>query len=105
MNLYEAIRWGNESEDPYTGGPDGADTCFLVRAASVEEAGQLADAALRGARGGLADWAQVLHLLGTEQATDSEPRILRGPYMQHAYRYGWRHWSRDEAAAPWVEQP
>ena len=28
-------------------GPDGADTCFLVRATSVEQAGELVDAELR----------------------------------------------------------
>ncbi|WP_211368307.1 hypothetical protein [Pseudoxanthomonas gei] len=43
MPLFEVIRWGNDSEDPVTGGPDGSDTCFLVRAASVEEAALLAD--------------------------------------------------------------
>ena len=105
MNLYEAIRWGNESEDPYHGGPNGADTCFLVRAGSVEQAGQLADAALRGGRAELANWTQVLHLLGAEQSSDSEPRILRGPYLQHAYRHGWRLWIREDAMAPWIEQP
>lgn len=48
MNLYEVIRWGNESDNIYTGGPNGPDTCFLVRAATLEHAGQLVDEILAG---------------------------------------------------------
>jgi hypothetical protein len=103
MQLFEVIRWGNDSDDPVTGGPNGPDTCFLVRAASVEQAAQLVDRlpALRGSAGATAD---AVYLLGTEQSAQAEPRVLRGPYIQHAYRHGWRHWYRDDAGAPWVER-
>lgn len=43
MHLYEVIRWGNDSDDLLTGGPNGPDTCFLVRAGSVEAAAAPAD--------------------------------------------------------------
>ncbi|GJG97658.1 hypothetical protein [Cupriavidus pauculus] len=104
MNLYEVIRWGNESDDPFTGGANGLDTCFLVRAESVEQAGQLADAVLRTTKGELAKWAEVIHLLGAEQSAQRDARVLRGPYLQHAYRHGWRHWTRPDAVSGWIEQ-
>lgn len=102
MQLFEVIRWGNDSDDPFTGGPDGADTCFLVRASSVEDAARLVDDAL--ASGTPRAHAGAVYLLGTELSTQEEPRILRGPYLQHAYRHGWRHWYRDDVDAPWVER-
>lgn len=43
MQLYEVIRWGNDSDDPLTGGSSGPDTCFLVRADSMEQAAALVD--------------------------------------------------------------
>jgi hypothetical protein len=107
MHLFEVIRWGNESDDPMTGGPDGWDTCFLVRAASVEEAAALADrelaaSALPDQR--VAAWAGAVYLLGTDLGTDATARVLRGPYVQSAYRHGWRHWYRDDRGAPWEEK-
>lgn len=105
MNLYEVIRWGNESEDLFTGGPNGADTCFLVRAGSLEQAAALADAALRALKPQhLPDFAGAIYLLGTALGTDETPRILRGPYVQHAHRHGWRHWYRETAEEAWVER-
>lgn len=105
MKLYEVIRWGNDSENPFTGGPDGADTCFLVRAASVEQAGELADAELRKLKPQrVAAFAGAAYLLGEEHSTDATPRVLRGPYEQHAHRHGWRHWYREEAGGGWVER-
>lgn len=103
MHLFEAIRWGNDSDDPVTGGPNGPDTCFLVRAASVEQAAQLVDR-LPAFRGNQRAFVDAVYLLGTEQSTQAEPRVLRGPYIQHAYRHGWRHWYRDDADAPWIER-
>lgn len=32
MHLFEIIRRGDDLDDPLGGGPDGPDTCFLVRA-------------------------------------------------------------------------
>ncbi|WP_382157649.1 hypothetical protein [Hydrogenophaga sp. ANAO-22] len=104
MNLYEVIRWGNDSDDVFTGGPNGPDTCFLVRAGSVEQAASLADAELaRRPSPVVENWAGAVHLLGVEQARDDVPRVLRGPYIQHAYTHGWRCWHRDAPSDPWVE--
>ena len=107
MDLYEVIRWGNDDDDPMTGGPDGWDTCLLVRADSVEEAAALADRVLTAStRPGqrVAGWAAAVYLLGTDAGADATARVLRGPYVESAYRHGWRHWYRDDPGAPWVEK-
>lgn len=105
MRLYEVVRWGNASDDPLSGGPDGVDTCFLVRAGSVEAAAVLVDHVLAASHGEtVASFAAAVYLLGDELSSDPEPRILRGPYLQHAYRHGWRHWYRDDPAERWVER-
>lgn len=112
MHLYEVIRWGNASDDALSGGSSGPDTCFLVRAPSIDVAAALVDRELDIMRkesntenAKMIGWsAAAIYLLGTDAgaATDSyEAMILRGPYIQNAYRHGWRHWYREEAA--WVE--
>ncbi len=105
MQIYEVIRWGNDSDDPMTDGPNGPDTCFLVRASSIEEAAGLADArliALPHAR--VVPWAHAVYLLGSESVAADVPRILRGPYVQPAYCHGWRQWHRDEQDRAWQEK-
>ena len=105
MLLFEVIRWGNDSEDPLTGGPNGPDTCFLVRAGSVEEAALLADrclATLPHTR--VVPWSGAVYLLGTDGGTDTSACLLRGPYVQSAYRYGWRHWYREAQDEAWQEK-
>ena len=105
MNLYEVIRWGNDSEDLFTVGPNGADTCFLVRAESVEQAARLVDDwPPQSKEPGAAAPAEAVYLLGTEHSSQAEPRILRGPYVQHAHRHGWRHWYREDAGQAWTER-
>lgn len=105
MPLFEVIRWGNASTDVFTGGPDGPDTCFLVRAGSVEQAAALVDRHLASTPSAIVPaWAGATYLLGEELTYDTDARILRGPYLQHAYRHGWRHWYRNDAHAPWVER-
>lgn len=108
MFLYEVIRYGNDSDDVFSGGPNGPDTCFLVRAATPEQAAALVDEELaRFPSDKVVDWCRVVYLLGKELTADtgqeSVPRILRGPYLEHAYRHGWRQWSRWEQNDPWVE--
>lgn len=104
MQLYEVIRWGNDSDDPVTGGPDGPDTCFLVRADSVEQAAALVDERLAEMPIGIASrWSRAVYHLGIDASSQPSARILRGPYIQHAYRYGWRHWYRRELEEPWAE--
>jgi len=105
MHLYEVIRWGNDSDDPFSGGPDGPDTCFIVRASSVEQAASLADRELaKRSSKEVQNWSGAVHLLGSELANEVTPRVLRGPYIQHAYTYGWRCWHRDSPSGPWVER-
>lgn len=105
MQLFEVIRWGNDSDNPLTGGPNGPDTCFLVRASSVEEAALLADRRLATLpHQNVSPWAHTVYLLGTDGGTDATPQLLRGPYIQAAYCYGWRHWYRDEQDEPWQEK-
>src|SRR5436190_22595491 len=96
LNLFKVIRWGNESDDPVTGGPNGPDTCFLVRASTVEEAAALVDAVLAGMPSEYVQgWSHAICLIGTDGGTDPQPRVLRGPYIQHAFNHGWRQWHRN----------
>lgn len=105
MRLYEVIRWGNDSDDPVTGGPNGWDTCFLIRAGSVEEAARLADRHLATLpQANVVPWSGAVYLLGTDTGTDDTAMLLRGPYVQTAYRHGWRHWYRESRDEPWQEK-
>ncbi len=104
VNLYEVIRWGNESDDPLTGGPNGPDTCFLVRAATPAEAAALVDSLLVGMPNAIVqDWSHAVYLLGTDGSTDPESRVLRRPYIEHAHCFGWRHWHRNARDELWAE--
>jgi len=105
LNIYEVIRWGNDSDDVYTGGANGPDTCFLVRAGSAEAAAALVDSVLaRMPHENVKPWSQAVYLLGTDGGTDDKPRVLRGPYVEHAYCHGWRQWVRDGSDEPWVPE-
>lgn len=105
MHIYEVFRWGNDSDNDYTGGPNGPDTCFLVRAESVEQAAALADKELaRMSSQFVAEWACGVYLLGADLSTSTKPKILRGPYIEHAYIHGWRQWHREQQDGPWVER-
>lgn len=102
VNLYEVVRWGNDSSDPIQGGPGGPDTCFLVQAATPEEAASLADCELAGLpHGRVPPAADVVYLLGVSAAAES--CIIRGPYVEHAVNRGWRAWGRGPGSADWVE--
>lgn len=104
MQIFEVIRWGNGSDDLYTGGPNGPDTCFLVRASSIEQAAELVDRQLAAMPSELVDpWAGAIYQIGTDSSASSDAIILRGPYIQHAFRHGWRHWYRQEPLGSWVE--
>ena len=105
MQLFEVIRWGNDSDDPVVGGPNGRDTCFLVRAESIEQAASLVDRRLKTMPSDIVvPWCGAIYLLGTDASTHEEACILRGPYVETAYRYGWRHWYREERDEPWQER-
>ena len=105
MQRFEAIRFGNDSDNVFSGGHDGADTCFLVRAGSVEQAAGLADRELaRMPDGQVAPWCGMACLPGTGLSTDGDARVLRSPCIQHAYRHGWRHWYLGAREGPWTER-
>ena len=108
MNLYEAVRWGNDAADCIDGGPDGPDTCFLVRARSLEEVVALVEPLLmKMPHDRVQPWLHAIYLLGVDTGVDPTPRVLRGPYVQHAISWGWRGWirQRNERDEEWTELP
>jgi hypothetical protein len=105
LNIYEVIRWGNDSDDIYTGGANGPDTCFLVRAGSPEAAAALVDPELASmSHEHVKPWAQVIYLIGSDRGSDDKPKVLRGPYIEHAYRHGWLQWTRDGSDGSWMAE-
>jgi hypothetical protein len=104
LNLYEVIRWGNDSTDEFTGGPNGPDTCFLVRASSVEDAAKLVDPILvELPHVRVQHWAHAIYWIGTDVGIETHASVLRGPYVEHAFDRGWRIWHRNKSDEPWVE--
>lgn len=104
MQLYEVIRWGNDSDDVFSGGPNGPDTCFLVRADTPDAAAQLADTLLaQYPNERVSNWCQVVYGLGSDGGSDGKAKVLRGPYIEHAYNHGWRQWQRETSDGPWTE--
>ena len=98
--LYEVVRYGS---DLTPAGPDGPDTCYLIRASSPEEAAEIADRLIHWLpHERVQPFAHVVHLLGQESIEASEPGYIRGPYYQHAYASGWPTWRRDAADGPWI---
>jgi hypothetical protein len=80
------------------GDPNGPDTIYLVRAPDVLTAVQLVarntpESSHQKQRIPIAD---VVHEIGIDSSSGTEdlPAILRGPYSQHAYNYGWKAWQR-----------
>ena len=105
MQLFEMIRWGNDLDDPMISGPNGLDTCFLVRALSIESAAILADAELRNtASAEIRAWTNCAYLLGDALGDDPSERVLRGPYLQSAYNHGWQQWLREDRDSDWQRQ-
>ena len=105
LNIFEVIRWGNDSDDVYTGGANGPDTCFLVRASSPEAAAALVDPVLaRMSHENVEPWSHAIYLLGPDCGADDNARLLRGPYVEHAYCHGWRQWYRNGSDEPWTEK-
>ena len=105
MKLYMVTRWGNPHEKD---GPDGKDTNFLIRAASVKEAGQLADDALlnfpisqpgnRPAQG----FSQCIHQLGEDTISETHG-ILHGPWIEYAIieNSTYDTWHREDLNSEW----
>eukprot|EP01031_Cornospumella_fuschlensis_P014012 gene14012-17125_t len=101
MNLYIATRWGNPNEKS---GPDGKDTNFLVRAASVGEAALLADAVLHGyptsAHGNrpVVDFVSCVRQIGDDPRS-SMSAVIHGPWIEYiAIEHSdYDVWHRDES--------
>jgi hypothetical protein len=94
MNLYEVIFRSSYGK---TGGDD--DTIYLVRAPDFQTAVQevWTNASSKnhgGERYPLADYVHELGPDSSPHADKSGTQILRGPYLQCAYNYGWRAWRR-----------
>lgn len=93
MNLYEVIFHGSY------GSTDNDDTIYLVSApdfkSAVEAVWYNASPSNHGGERFLL--ADVVHEIGVDSSPQAEavgPRIIRGPYIQFAYNYGWKSWSR-----------
>lgn len=87
MKLYEVIFWGADGCD---------DIIYLVRAADWRAA---VDHVCINASPTIykihhSTLAHRVHEIGTDSSHDHREQILRGPYFQHAYNYGWRAWDR-----------
>jgi hypothetical protein len=104
LNLYEVVRYGNDSDNIFSGGPNGPDTCFLVRANSPEAAAGLVDPILaRNPHERVKPWSQLIYLLAGDCESGNKPAVLRGPYEAHAYCHDWRSWNRNKQGEPWGE--
>lgn len=108
MKLYFTTRWGSPTDPD---GPDGADTNYLIRASTPEEAAQVADVALhtfpvRSTPAGRPVQTFCHHIteLGEDSSTDSSPSIVHGPWVSRAIidAAGCRSWQRDSQDGAWV---
>ena len=107
MNLYEVMFYGTLNKLD-----NDADTIFLVRASdfrsAVEEVlvNRSSQLPAEGARRAI---ARVVYEIGIDRSCHSEqhPSVLRGPYFQAAYNYGWKWWKRrvedGEVTEEWEE--
>lgn len=91
MNLYEVVCFG--PPDPM----DDSDMIYLVRASDYRSASDEVQLnASPSNHGGRPPNPHTVYELGSEQTrmVETAPRIMRGPYRQCAYNYGWRAWHR-----------
>jgi hypothetical protein len=94
MNIYEVIFYETLDEQD-----SDADTIFLVRASdfrsAIEEVlvNRSSQLPAKGARRAI---ARVVYEIGIDRSCDPDqlPRVLRGPYFQAAYNFGWKSWKR-----------
>lgn len=108
MNLYEVIFWGTGQRRD-----DDVDTIYLVRAPDYRAAFKFVqNNSSQSDHGELHLVAHVVYEIGTDTSPYAEKagaHILRGPYFQCAYNYGWRAWERKIAGSEytneWEEKP
>jgi hypothetical protein len=106
MNTYCVIRWGNPDDSD---GPDGKDTIFLIRAATVEEASRLADARLKdmptqkGNNRPVEAFSHQVIQISEGALGSGTPEILHGPWVSSAIflNDNLPAWYRDDPRRPW----
>jgi hypothetical protein len=94
MNLYEVIFHSSYGK---TDGDE--DTIYLVSAPDFKSAVEAVwcNASASNHGGEQFPLADVVHEIGVDSSRHSEAegtRIIRGPYMQCAFNYGWKSWRR-----------
>lgn len=108
MHLYLVTRWGNPDRRHRS---EGDDTNFLIRATTVEEAGELADSVLidiplsHSGEPSIEGFAQYIRRIGEDAApSDAEPEILHGPWIEFAMADGeYEAWERGDADGEWLK--
>ncbi|MEM9480008.1 MAG: hypothetical protein AAGA58_10180 [Verrucomicrobiota bacterium] len=107
MNLYIATRWGNPQEPD---GPDDADTNFLVRAETREEAASLADELLKkmptseGTNRPVQNFTHCVTHIGTTDLGEN-PHVIHGPWIKHLILCedgDYDYWHRDTPDGDWT---
>jgi hypothetical protein len=94
MNIYEIVFSGTKDHRD-----DDSDTIFLVRASDFRTAMEeviLNRAGVLPSNNQKKLLPRVVHEMGIDLSahSDDSSRILRGPYFQCAYNYGWKSWER-----------
>src|SRR5215469_2427778 len=102
MNLYEVIFCDSGKERN-----DDADTIYLVRAPDFQTAVGLFTDTM-----GKHPLPDRVHEIGVDlspSADEAGAMVLRGPYIQCAYTYGWKAWNRKvndgKKMNEWEEDP
>ncbi|MBN8420891.1 MAG: hypothetical protein J0L73_18385 [Verrucomicrobia bacterium] len=107
MNLYEVIFYSSYGK---TDGDE--DTIYLVSApdfmSAIEAVWCNASSSNHGGeRFPLADVVHEIGMDSSRHAEAAETRIIRGPFIQCAYNYGWKSWRRkmdgSEKTTEWEE--
>jgi len=99
MKLWHIAQWGNPKD-----GGDGPDTNCIVRAPDLESAIKMAEEAFSAPfrtvwREGKAN---VVYLMGEDEAQKPEPRIVIQVWVAHAFNFPhYKGWSRDIITNEW----
>jgi hypothetical protein len=87
MKLYEVLLLDRRDRD------SDRDSIFLVRAPDLDKAVALADSARRHNE---SFRPHTVFEIGTDSAIGGhkDPKVLRGPYCECGFNFGWREWRR-----------
>lgn len=107
MKLFIITRWGNPYEED---GPDGKDTNFLVRAASLDDAAIIVDRKLRDMTTSVVgnrpvqDFSHCATEIGKD-ILSKKPAIIHGPWIESIIIQKSEHyssWHREESDGLWI---